>query len=194
MTATSPCRIAGRSLTMKLGANGMTVGLEAQNEAAKLMRQAVGFLRTAEEAGGDIYKQLADGIGLLNEEASPEALARALGLLNEEASPEAWARALEAIAEVAKKYDKEAEAYGPLKDAERLIRDILVLRCLACVHPMDREGFIAVLANAFGRKLDPNERGADASGPQKDDRPPTHRNICVEQPEHWQYPSQKEEQ
>ena len=66
-----------------------------------LMRQAVGFLRTAEEAGGDIYKQLADGIGLLNEEASPEALARALGLLNEEASPEALARALEAIAEVA---------------------------------------------------------------------------------------------
>ena len=79
-------------------------------------------------------------------------LARAL---KEDASPKAAASVLEEIGKVAEKMDKESEVSQAVQQVEILLRDTVVLRCIACIDPMGREAFINALNCAYdGKELD----------------------------------------
>ena len=66
-------------------------------------------------------------------------------------SAKSAARALIAIGVVAKSCDK--AAVGDVKNAERTVRDVVVLRCLSQAEPWDWPAFIANAAEAFCRPL-----------------------------------------
>ena len=106
--------------------------------AANVARQTSAFLQEAAhmEGGAEVAEVLLS-------------LAQAL---TEDTSPKAAASVLEEIGKVAEKMDKKLKAFQAVQQVEIMIRDIVVLRCLACIDPMDREAFINASKCAFDKK------------------------------------------
>ena len=110
----------------------------AATVAAETTRQASDFLRVAADTDGG--QEVAEVL---------LSLARAL---QADDSPEAAASVLVEIGKVAKNMGKESEVSQAVQQVEIMIRDTVVLRCLACIDPMNREAFIKKLKEAFCQK------------------------------------------
>ena len=106
--------------------------------AANVARQTSAFLQEAAhmEGGAEVA----------------EVLLSFAQALTEDTSPKAAASVLEEIGKVAEKMDKKLKAFQAVQQVEIMIRDIVVLRCLACIDPMNREAFIEALKDAFDKK------------------------------------------
>ena len=103
--------------------------------AANVARQTSAFLQEAAhmEGGAEVAEVLLS-------------LAQAL---TEDTSSNAAASVHEEIGKVAKKMGKKSEVSQAVQQAKIMIRDIVVLRCLACIDPMDRQAFTNALKVAF---------------------------------------------
>ena len=120
-------------LLQAVGTTGQTA-----NTAANVARQTSAFLQEAAHMEGSAEVA--------------EVLLSLAQVLTEDTSPKAAASVLEEIGKVAEKMDKKLKAFQAVQQVEIMIRDIVVLRCLACIDPMDREAFINASKCAFDKK------------------------------------------
>ena len=132
-------------LLQAVGTTGQTA-----NTAANVARQTSAFLQEAAHMEGSAEVA--------------EVLLSLAQALTEDTSPKAAASVLEEIGKVAEKMDKKLKVFQAVQQVEIMIRDIVVLRCLACIDPMDREAFINASKCAFDKKTGDCQCGGQCGG------------------------------
>ena len=108
-------------------------GERAKNEAEEKTQEAIKALQSAEQAGGG------------------EALGEARRSL-EASCTKGAASAVMIVADVAKNCERTVRE--AVKEAERAVRDVLVMRCRCQAVPGDKDSFLETVEQAFGRPLD----------------------------------------
>ena len=142
------------------GAPAASQGVPAANphiyEAVGVTVQTSNAVTNAlDETTGRTTHKLQDAADMGGGSDVAEVLRSLAHALEEDASLQRAASVLIDIGKVAEKIDQEKvhqAVYGP-HGVEIMIRDIVVLRCLASIDPMDREAFIGALECVFGGKL-----------------------------------------
>ena len=105
----------------------------AKNEAEEKTREAIKALQSAEQAGGG------------------EALGEARRSLEASCTKDA-ASAVMIVADVAKNCERTVRE--AVKEAERAVRDVLVMRCRCQAVPGDKDSFLETVEEAFGGSLE----------------------------------------
>ena len=108
-------------------------GERAKNDAEEKTREAIKALQSAEQAGGG------------------EALGKACRSLEASCTKSA-ASAVMIVADVAK--NCECTVREAVKEAERAVRDVLVMRCRCQAVPGDKVSFVETVEEAFGGSLE----------------------------------------
>lgn len=124
-----------------------------EDEVAEAPHLARAALKASEA-----IEQIRTALGVIGEpNADLEEACEIIQVVNMDGSPAHGAvQALYAISRVLQGSDKPVgEAVSILKIVERMVRDVVVLRCkFLCKDPKDREEFLKIAAEAYGGQLD----------------------------------------